>query len=223
MLSDLKRIIIITGHYGSGKTNLAANLAIRLKAEGRKVTLVDMDIVNPYFRAADFKELMSANGVKLVTPIFANTNMDIPALSANIDGALSDKESTVVLDVGGDDAGATALGCYAAKIMGYGYDMLYVVNCFRLLTKKPDEAIEMMKDIEAISRLKTTRIVNNSNLSFETSQEEFEDSIAYANEIAEKSGLPLLYHCVRRELGEKLTKPENIFRIDIYVKPPWMR
>jgi hypothetical protein len=223
MLSNLGGRILVTGHYGSGKTNFATNIAIRLRAMGKPVALVDLDIVNPYFRAADFSELMEKHDIQLLAPAFANSNLDVPALSAGVDGLLADKTKTVILDVGGDDAGATALGRYAARIAAGGYDMLYVVNCFRLLTHSPAEALQLLRQIEKVSRLRGTRIVNNANLSTQTTAEEWMQSIPYTEEISAQSGLPVLCHCAHRELAQKLTGMEKLFPVDIYVKPPWLR
>ena len=104
-----KRIQAIIGHYGSGKTEIAMNLAIAL-AQRDPVTLVDLDIVNPYFRSAEHPQVLKAHGEKLVKPEFANTSVDIPSLAADVDAALLDESRRVVLDVGGDDAGARASG-----------------------------------------------------------------------------------------------------------------
>ncbi|MCL2069021.1 MAG: P-loop NTPase, partial [Oscillospiraceae bacterium] len=127
MAYDFKGTIIVTGHYGSGKTNLAVNLALDLRKQGRSVTLADLDIVNPYFRAADFIGLAKANDIGMMFPPYANSNLDLPSLTI----ALGEKiggGGTLIIDVGGDDAGATALGRYAPGLAGTDYDMIYVVN-----------------------------------------------------------------------------------------------
>ncbi|MEG2429922.1 MAG: P-loop NTPase, partial [Oscillospiraceae bacterium] len=127
-LTNFKRISIITGHYGSGKTNVAVNLALQLKEQHEKVTIVDLDIVNPYFRTSDFTQMLSEKGIKVIAPVYANTNLDIPALPPSINSIFDNKDSFVIVDVGGDDAGAIALGQFSNRIKNSEYDMYYVIN-----------------------------------------------------------------------------------------------
>ncbi len=222
MFESLKRIIIVTGHYGSGKTNLSVNLALDLKRAGKEVTLVDLDIVNPYFRSADFKELMNKNGISMITPTFANTNLDIPSISINLNGVIHDKNRVTILDVGGDDAGAAALGGYARSILDTGdYTMLYVVNRYRYLTQSTQEAVQILREIETTSRLKATHIVNNSNLAFTTTKEDIERSAEYAKEIAKECGLPLWGSSVMKEVAKQLNDMPGIYPVEIYVRTIW--
>ena len=145
-------VIAVTGHYGSGKTNFSINLAISIAKNGTSVTIVDLDIVNPYFRTADFSDLLDMQGIHVIVPEYANTNLDIPVLPASVDAAIAQKDGVVILDVGGDDAGAIALGRYAARIRDAGYDLLYVINENRYLTKTPEEAVSLLREIEQASR-----------------------------------------------------------------------
>ena len=156
-------VVIITGHYGAGKTNLAVNLAREMAKTG-PASLYDLDIVNPYFRSADFSQTLSAAGVTVVAPEAANTNLDLPALSGRLEAALRTGERRLILDVGGDDAGAVALGRFAPLLEQREYQMWYVVNRFRYLTRVPEEAVGLLREIETASRLRVTHIVNNSNL-----------------------------------------------------------
>ncbi|MCL2837414.1 MAG: cobalamin biosynthesis protein CobQ, partial [Defluviitaleaceae bacterium] len=133
MLDNFRRTVAVTGHCGSGKTNLSLNIALFLKKQGRKVTLADLDVVNPYFRSADFKELAAGKGIHLVAPAYAGSNLDVPSLTGELDARLGG-ENTVIIDVGGDDSGAYALGRYAPRIAGQPYDLIFVVNFFRSLT-----------------------------------------------------------------------------------------
>ena len=156
----MKKITIITGHYGSGKTNLSVNLAVRAAEEGKKVAVVDLDLVNPYFRTADFKELFEQKGIKLIAPDFANTNLDVPSIQFDVE-QLAINEDCLIIDVGGDDAGATALGRYAEAMLERFADdieMLYVINQRRTLTSNANEAAALMYEIEAASRMKHTVI-----------------------------------------------------------------
>ena len=214
-------IIIVCGHFGSGKTCVSVNLALALKKQGKNVTLVDLDIVNPYFRAADAEALMKENGIRCINPEFANTNVDIPSLSADIHSvfatAESDKNSVTILDVGGD-SGAAALGRYRHMIDKAGYEMLFVASKYRPLTKNAELTVENMKEIEYYSRLNITHIVNNSNIGDETTLDYVEDSLDYANEICSLSGLPKAFTSVVKsdfcDLLEEKYPDENFFFIE---------
>lgn len=215
----MKKITVVTGHYGSGKTNFSANLALKAAGEGNKVTVADLDLVNPYFRSADFRELFADNNVDLAAPMYANTNLDIPAMSFDLE-RIAEEEGSLIVDVGGDDAGATAVSRYAEGLAAYGdeLEMIYVVNMYRYLTGTPEEAVQFMNEISAAARLKHTAIVNNSNLADETTAEIIEKSVPYAEKVCELTGLPLLYTVVPK--GMKLKVP-NPFEANVYVKKIW--
>lgn len=215
----MKKINIVTGHYGSGKTNFSANLAVKLAESGEKVTVVDLDIVNPYFRSADFGELFSKKNIELVAPMYANSNLDIPAISFDLERIATD-DGYLVIDVGGDDAGAIALGRYSEAFSEFSdkIDMFYVVNCRRFLTQTAGEALELMYEIEAAANMKHTAIVNNTNLLYETTKEVLEDSVPFAEEVAQKAGLPVAYTCVPLKIEADVPKP---FPVEIYVKKIW--
>ena len=211
----MNKAVIITGHYGSGKTNIAVELALESARAGERVCVVDLDIVNPYFRTADFSELFEQNGIHLAAPKYANTNLDIPALGIDMYALLSGYDR-VVVDVGGDDAGAVALGQYAQVLKSFGYEMLYVVNRFRLLTHSAAEAVELLRDIEQVSQLKVTGVINNSNLGQETTAEDVLGSVVYAEECAAELGVPLVFTAAERSLGLSECRA-----ISVYVRPFW--
>lgn len=211
---EFGRATVITGHYGSGKTNIAVNLALELAGKGEPVCVVDLDIVNPYFRTADFGELFGSRGIRLEAPRFANTNLDIPSLCINMEALLDNYR--VILDVGGDDSGALALGQYAALLSARGCVMLYVVNKYRYLTHTPEEAVELLRDIERASGLKATGIVNCSNLGESTSAEDVESSRGFAERCAELSGVPVAFTAARRGLDIAGAYP-----VEVYVRPFW--
>lgn len=219
MLGFLTNTVIVTGHYGSGKTNLAVNLALDLHESGRDVALVDLDIVNPYFRSADFAALAESKGVPLYTPEFANTNVDLPTLAPQL-MALIGSGTTVVVDVGGDDTGAVALGSYSARIKETPYTMLYVVNAYRYMTREPQEAVKLLGEIEQASRLTATHLVNNSHLSYLTTARDVEKSMPYAQRATALAGRPLAMTSVRRDLAPQLKLP-GVYPVEIYVKTPW--
>lgn len=219
MLLTLPRISIVTGHYGSGKTNFAVNLALFLRKQHDRVAVVDLDIVNPYFRTADFSDLFSENDIQIIAPIYANTNLDIPALPATIHRVFDDPDIHVVIDVGGDDAGAIALGQYAPKIKASDYGMFYVINEKRYLTKSPAQAVELLREMEAVSRVSATAIVNNTNLGELTTRELVLKSADYAKAVCAETGLPLLCHCMEEKFV--LDDGPEIMPIRIFVKKPW--
>lgn len=217
----MKKITIITGHYGSGKTNLAVNLAMQAHREGETVAIVDLDIVNPYFRTADFKKLFEENNIKLIAPDFANSNLDIPSIQFDLE-QIAKNEDCLIIDVGGDDAGAVALGRYAEALSKYGndVDMFYVINQRRYLTATPDEAISLMYEIEKASRMKHTAIVNNTNLGNETTLEIIQDSEEFASEISERTGIPVIFTTFPESCAEFADNPDA-YPVKIFVKPLW--
>ena len=189
---DHKRITLFAGHYGSGKTNIAVNYALLLAREGKKTAIADLDIVNPYFRTKDSASDLEAAGVDLISPQFANTNVDLPALPAEAYRLVEDKSIFAVMDVGGDDRGAYALGRYAPFILEEGdYRMAFVANPCRPLTRTPEEALEVMREIEAAGGVPFTAIVNNANLAHETTAETVLAAIPYMERLSELSGLPV--------------------------------
>lgn len=188
-------ITIICGHYGCGKTNLALNLAIEAAGEG-PVTLVDMDVVNPYFRSSDYRGILKERGVRLIAPVFAGTTLDTPTLPPEIQSIFAPGAGQVFIDAGGDDAGATALGGLSAGLIRAGYELIYVINRYRVLSQTPEECAGLLSEIEAASRLKATGIVNNSHLGTETTLEDVQKALPFAQRTAELLGLPLLYSTV---------------------------
>jgi energy-coupling factor transporter ATP-binding protein EcfA2 len=217
----MKKIIVITGHYGCGKTNFAANLAVRLADEGGKVAVADLDIVNPYFRAENIKTVFDGRGINFAAPRFANSNLDIPALSFDPEG-LTEDGGHVIIDVGGDSAGARALGRYARQFAenagSLEISMLYVINMYRYLTKSASSAAELLREIEAASKLTHTGIVNNSNLSVETTAETVLASRRFADEVSETVKLPIAYTTLPLGLEADVINPFPVLR---YVRNVW--
>ncbi len=218
---QFKRISIITGHYGSGKSNIAVNLALAMAKAGGPVTIVDLDIVNPYFRTADLKDMLEEKGIHVITPVYANTNLDIPALPPEISSVFRPDSGKVVIDVGGDDAGAIALGQFAGRIAASEYDMYYVINERRYLTRSAPEAAELLLEIEASSRVKATKLINNTNLGEDTSLAMIEASLPFGEAVSRLTGLPLAFTCADRRLAEKAANPEAYYPVDILVHQNW--
>lgn len=202
-----KRLTLFAGHYGSGKTNIAVNYALHLAKEGKSVCIADLDIVNPYFRTADSRQELESAGVELISPRFANSNVDLPALPAQAYKLVQDKRCYGIMDIGGDDRGAYALGRYVPYMkQEKDYRMVYVANCYRPLTRTAAEALEVMQEIETACGLAFTDIVNNSNLASETDVQAVLDSRDFIQELSELSGLPVFMTTVRADLAERVRK-----------------
>ena len=197
----LKRLTILCGHYGSGKTNVAVNVATELKKSCDTVTVADLDIVNPYFRTKDSESFFAEQGIRLICSPYANSNVDIPALPQEMYAITDDRSMTAVLDIGGDDRGALVLGRLAPKILAENdYEMLMVINCYRPLTRDAASTMEVMREIEYAGGIRFTGLVNNSNLGVSTTVEDILASRDYAEEVAGLSGLPVVMTSVRQDL-----------------------
>ena len=200
-----KRLTLFAGHYGSGKTNIAVNYALKLAGEGKDVVIADLDIVNPYFRTKDSAKVLEAAGVKLISPQFANTNVDLPALPAEAYRLVQDRSIYGIMDIGGDDRGAYALGRFVPSIVQEGnYRMIFVANSFRPMTRTPEDALEVMREIEAACGLRFTDIVNNANLGNETTLEHVLEAIPYMEKLSQISGLPIFAHTAERNVAKGL-------------------
>ena len=202
-----KRVTLFAGHYGSGKTNIAVNYAMLLAEEGKKVCIADLDIVNPYFRTKDSERELTEHGITLISSQYANTNVDLPAIPAESYRLVQDKSVFGVVDIGGDDRGAYALGRFADAIKAEdNYRMAFVINRFRPLTSTVEDTVEIMKEIEAASGIRFNCIVNNSNIGSETTKKIVLDSIAFAEELSVATGLPIWFHAVEKNIAKGLSE-----------------
>ena len=201
-----KRLTLFAGHYGSGKTNIAVNYALALAKENKKVCIADLDIVNHYFRTKDSEAELNENGITLICSQYANSNVDLPAIPAESYRLVQDKSCFGVIDIGGDDRGAYALGRFADAIKAEGdYRMAFVLNRFRPLTSTVEDTVEIMREIEAACGIKFNCIVNNSNIGPETTPDIVLDSLAFAEELSEQTGLPIWLHTAEKSVAEKLS------------------
>ena len=202
---EYKRLTLFAGHYGSGKTNIAVNFALHLAEQGKKVCIGDLDIVNPYFRTKDSAKALENAGVTLISPQFANSNVDLPALPAEAYRLVTDRSVYGIMDIGGDDRGAYALGRYVPAIKEEGnYAMAYVANPYRPLTQTPEEALEVMREIETACGLSFTCIINNANLGSETTAGTVLEAAGYMEKLSELSGLPIWLHTAREDVAKAL-------------------
>ena len=215
-----KRITLFCGHYGSGKTNIAVNAALKLSETHKNIALADLDIVNPYFRTKDSSNELGEKGIRLICSEYANSNVDIPALPADIYAITDDKTLKSVVDIGGDDRGAYVLGRISEKIVNENdYDMLMVINSYRPLTRDAQSTLEVLSEIETAAKIKFTGLINNSNLGEETTADDLLASLSYAREISELTGLPIVATTVKEELFEALKEDiENLFPLKLQDK-----
>lgn len=214
---NYKRLTLIMGHYGSGKTNIAVNLAYDLKSKYQNVAIADLDIVNPYFRTKDSEEIFNKDGIRLICSKYANSNVDIPSMPEDLYSITDDKSLKAIIDVGGDDRGALAIGRLAKGILEENnYEMLFVINTFRPLTKDAESLLEVLKEIEAAANMRFTGLINNSNLGKETTKEDVLSSVKKAKELSLITGLPLVMTTVKEDLFLDLNgKIENLFPLKL--------
>lgn len=217
---DFKRITLLAGHYGSGKTNIAVNLALRLRETEARVAVADLDIVNPYFRTKDSQQALEQAGIRFICSEYANSNVDIPALPQTLYAVTDDRDLHCILDIGGDDRGALALGRLSPAILAENnYEMLFVVNFYRPLTASAADALEVMREIEAAGQLPFTGIINNSNLGDETTADTVLATTERVRELCELCALPLVCTSVNRPLVSALQdKLPNLIGLDLQAK-----
>ena len=200
-----KRIVLLAGHYGSGKTNVAVNLVQAMKTQHEHVAFADLDIVNPYFRGKDSSDELEQQGIRVICSDYANSNVDMPVLPPDMYAITDDKILHTVIDVGGDDRGALALGRLAPAIRAeQDYHMLMVVNGYRPLTRTPDEVLEVMREIELAGGVPFTGLINNSNIGAETTAEDVLATQALVQQVAKRCGLPVVLTTVDESLYDQL-------------------
>ncbi len=221
----MKRVTVFAGHYGSGKTNVAVNYALKLVREGKAVSLADLDIVNPYFRSKDSREQMEKAGIRFISSEYAGTNVDVPALPSEAYSITQDKSRYAVIDVGGDDRGALALGRYVPEILAeQNYDMLFVANFCRPLTANATAAYDVLREIEEACHLPFTGLVGNTNLGEETTEEIILSGAEKLSELSQISHLPIVMMTVHEPLCPLLTDTVSpLFPIRLYVRQSWQK
>lgn len=200
-----KRITLFAGHYGSGKTNIAVNYALKLKNDGYAVKIADLDIVNPYFRTKDSQLDLEKAGIPLISPAYANSNVDLPALPQEVYSLVQRKDFYAVMDIGGDDRGAYALGRYSPYILEENnYEMIFVANFYRPLTRTAEEALEVMREIEVACGIKFTAIVNNSNLGNLTTANDVITTYDKTAKLSKLSNLPVIFTSAEKEVAKNI-------------------
>lgn len=223
-----KRIIVLIGNYGSGKTELAINFAINSAQEGKKTLLVDLDIVNPYFRSAEQRVLLERNGVRVIASAFANTAVDLPVVPAEVLSAFDGEDETVVFDVGGDSVGAMALGQYRQFFARFedSLESYFVVNVRRPLTSNEDQICRLFEQIQASARMQIKGMINNTNLGPETTAMDILEGQAILAEVSDKLDGPLVYTAGYEKLLEEAEEKQKLLGIlmpiHTYMRPDWL-
>lgn len=220
-----KRISIFTGHFGSGKTEVAVNYAIATKQKYEKTAIVDLDIVNPFFRTADAAEEMRKMGIKVLLPVYANTNVDVPSLPPEINSLFEDKSYKVILDIGGDDLGAKAVSRYRSEIENDEYAMFFVINTRRPLTDTPEKIGAIMAEIEESANIKISALINNTNLLGDTKAKDVLEGYDVISKVSEAKSIPIAFSCFIGEDEDELDKLTglNIFKMKKHILLPWDR
>ncbi|RXJ03907.1 ATP-binding protein [Anaerobacillus alkaliphilus] len=219
-----KRIKIITGHFGSGKTEIAINISIKEAIYYKKVALNDLDVINPYFRSRDVGEHLTKLGVELIAPKGILATADLPIVSPDVYRVLQDSSYRVIIDVGGDKDGATALGQYFHKLKDEDYELLFVINANRPYVSTVKGIVSTIHEIEKVSRLSVTGLINNTNLGCkETTVDTLLQGIMISKEVSETLGIPFLYTTLSdKVIGTKeIEELPNLHYIKRFMKLPW--
>ncbi len=221
-----KRLIMVVGNYGSGKTEVAVNLALFLAHQGHNVQIADLDIVNLYFRCREDRTLLETAGIKVVVPTGANASADLPIVLPEIKGMLEAKGDQIrIFDVGGDPVGARILSSFNESLHDKPYALWQVINNRRPTTDTVDGCLTMLAGIEAASRLKITGLIVNSHLVTETTTAVILEGYRLAQEVSFKTGLPIVFVTA---MGPLYDDPEldtiraPLLRLNRYLLPPWL-
>ena len=212
------------GGFGSGKTEIAINYSIYYKKNHNQVAIVDLDIVNPYFRTREAKNTLSLKGIKVISPEGEMAYADLPLISPEIKGLIQNSDYHLILDVGGDDIGTVVLGNFRSFIKDLDYEMLLVVNSYRPFTQSVPQIEQMVHEIENSSRLKISGIVSNPNLSGQTDEKIIKQGHTLIKKASQKLNLPIKFICIDKQFSQKIKKEnfeESIFYIKRYMHLPW--
>lgn len=216
------RLSIVTGHYGTGKTEFAVNLALAMAAAGDSVMMADLDIVNPYFRSRERRGMLEEAGVRLISSSQACSDADVPSLPAELLAILENRDVKGILDIGGDPVGARVLARFRPKIVQEDYQLLYVLNANRPEVRTVESAITYLRGIEATTGLTCTGIVNNTHLCGETTADQIRKGADLAKAVSRETNIPVLCHVAVEALAPNLSDlSEPVFPITIKMKKPW--
>jgi hypothetical protein len=223
---NLNGLVVIVGNYGSGKTEVSINLAVNRKRAGLNVGIADLDLVNPYFRTREARSTLTDLGIEVILPPEQYLHADLPVLSPTIAGMIRESGELMILDVGGDDAGATVLSALADAFSGKKVHLLQVVNPLRPQTSTVSGCVTIRNEIEKAARLTITGIIGNANLIDETSAEDIYSGYEFVQTVSRESGLPLEFITVSQELLPQIDVKRfscAILPIARQLVPPWLK
>ena len=223
---DLRGIVIIVGAYGSGKTEVAINLALAMKRRGTEVRLADLDLVNPYFRSREARHTLRSRGIDVVLPAEQYMHADLPILTPEVSGMLKKPTGLILLDVGGDDVGATVLAALADFLEGKTPEVLQVINPNRPHTDTVDGCLKMRQEIEKSAKLRITGIVGNANLMEATQEQDILDGYDFVSRVAQAAGISLRFVTVPAALLTQMDKRSiqcPVLAVNRQLVPPWMK
>ncbi len=214
------RVFILVGPYGTGKTEVAVNLALRLSALGRPTALADLDVVNPYFRSREREQVLMDAGVRLIAPPGHVSAADLPAVPPEVYTIIHNEQLAGVIDVGGQHQGATVLAQFAKALAAISPQVWYVLNRYRLGEDDVQAALRELALVEGHSGLAVTGLINNSHLLHETDNEVIRHGAAFAQSVAEAANLPLIAHTMRHDLAAR-SHLAPVLPMHLYNKRPW--
>ena len=224
------RIITILGHYGSGKSELAINIALLFAASKETVYLADLDVVNPYFRSRESADFLMKKGINVISSAEDFPGVDLPYMPGNVVSMFQNPNAYGVIDAGGDPAGAKVLARYADDIRNAGGEVLFVVNGNRPMTKTYEDVLKYINNIEGSSGLRVSGLINNTHLMNNTEIQDILEGAKLVKEVSGKTGIPVAAHMVTKDLIpeiDRITDTENpidmskVFPIDIFLGKPW--
>jgi energy-coupling factor transporter ATP-binding protein EcfA2 len=227
----MKRITMITGHYGSGKTEVSVNLACDLRKEYEKVAILDLDIMNPYFRSRERQKMMEDLGIMVQFNSFGyDITEDLPALSAALKTPLENKDYMAIVDVGGDNDGARVLNQFHKYLIGDDAELLFVVNTNRPETEELDGCLWHIAAIQAETGLKIKGLINNTHLLSETTPADIHEGYQMCKDIEKETGIPIAFSTCREDLVDDLKAANEqagiddmeIYPIKLYMRPSWL-
>ncbi len=219
-----KRIKIFVGSFGSGKTEIAINYSIYCRKNHSQVAIVDLDIVNPYFRTREVRDILNLKGIKVISPEDEMAYADLPLISPEIKGLIQNLDYHLILDVGGNDVGTVVLGCFKSVVKDLDYEMLMIVNSYRPFTQNIPQIQQMAQEIENSSRLKISGIISNPNLSTQTDEDIIKRGHIVIRKAALKLKMPIKFVCIDERFSQKIKREnfeEPIFYIKRFMCLPW--
>jgi MinD-like ATPase involved in chromosome partitioning or flagellar assembly len=220
----LERPVVLTGHYGSGKTEITVNLAMQAAQFAKNVTVVDLDIANPYFRSREAEKSLNKRGVRLISNAYGyDITADLPALSAAAKAFLSNRQYRCIVDVGGNDSGARILAQYRKELLESEAYFYMVVNIYRPETDTADKIVDMIQSIEHETGKRTDGLINNTNLLMETESRDVMQGLEVLKQVSSRTGIPIVANCAADQFAEELNSCcGEVISLSLNMRPRWL-